>query len=576
MADETLDVALRLTDQQYTQMVNKAHQATQRLGVAQTLLQRNTTGLSAATHGAGGSLGGFAGMANLAIAELDSGIPILQDVVSVLKSLAFVALGATAAITGFAAYAMKSAGDLESLKMGLMTTAGSAEEMEKTLRRLQEVARLPGLGFEEAVRASVRLQAVGMDARLAERTIMAFSNALAAAGGSKEDLNGVMIALTQIASKSQISAEEINQLAERIPQIRQLLKDAFGSANTEEIQKMGLSPQQVILRLIEVAEKLPKAMEGPNTAFENFGDVATRILRDVGTALNSALIPHIKKVSDFLDVMQSKGVFSTLASDVIRSVSGVTAFKDVLQTVSEIGSSAGVSAITDIFRYLGDSTDLGDGLIRGVTLLVAGIRRLPEIITGVVALANSAADRMKNFVNQIIEGINRVMMWLSKGFDIRFHGLKIGSIGGGMEYKPISMIGEESPLKTGPLNKSLQGIAKDAEDLYNRLNGAGLSNEVANDKSKGGFKNPDKFRDPSLPILHEIADSVRTLRDIRDVLLGGGAATAAKFNARNISGWSSSGGGGTGWAKVRQGFDEMIADHVASLGVSGVFKSQGR
>jgi hypothetical protein len=45
---------------------------------------------------------------------------------------------------------------------------------------------LPGLGFEEAVKGSIRLQAVGFSADEARKTLETFGTAIAATGGRSE------------------------------------------------------------------------------------------------------------------------------------------------------------------------------------------------------------------------------------------------------------------------------------------------------------------------------------------------------------------------------------------------------
>ena len=53
---------------------------------------------------------------------------------------------------------------MESLTRGLTAVAGSAKEAELQMADLREVAKLPGLGLEEAMRGSINLQAAGLSA----------------------------------------------------------------------------------------------------------------------------------------------------------------------------------------------------------------------------------------------------------------------------------------------------------------------------------------------------------------------------------------------------------------------------
>src|SRR5215210_433175 len=114
-----------------------------------------------------------------------------------VKASTAVAVGmgvAGAAAGAFGILAIKAAGNMQSLRMGLDAVSGSSEESEKQLVRLREVAKLPGLGFQEAIQGSVNLQAAGLSANTAERALKSFGNALATVGKGKAELSGVILA----------------------------------------------------------------------------------------------------------------------------------------------------------------------------------------------------------------------------------------------------------------------------------------------------------------------------------------------------------------------------------------------
>ena len=197
------------------------------------------------------------------------------------KSMASVAAGLTGVTAGITALTgatiaaqkvMSEYAEFDSLVRSLKTMDGTAEATASRLERLREVAKLPGIGFEEAVKGDVRLRATGLSAELAEKALRGFGNALASAGGSADDLNGVIRALGQISAKGKVSAEEINQLAERVPQIRKIMESAFGTADTEAIQKMGVSSKEFIAAIVNELEKLPKVTGGAQNVLDNYAD----------------------------------------------------------------------------------------------------------------------------------------------------------------------------------------------------------------------------------------------------------------------------------------------------------------
>lgn len=202
-----------------------------------------------------------------------------QDVTAAGQKLT---IGLSLPMIGLAGAALKASADMESLKMGLTAVTGSAEATNRQLERLKEVAKLPGLGFKEAVQGAISLQAAGFSAVNAEKALRGFGNALATVGKGKADLDGVILALTQISAKGKVSAEEINQLQERLPQIRAAMKAAFGTADTEALKKMGIDSQEFIQKITAEFLKLPAVTSGLNNSFENLRDSAFQALSKIG------------------------------------------------------------------------------------------------------------------------------------------------------------------------------------------------------------------------------------------------------------------------------------------------------
>lgn len=207
-------------------------------------------------------------------------------------------VGLTAPLIGLGGVAVSAAANMDSLMRGLTAVAGSAEEAEKQFVRLEEIAKLPGLGLEEAIQGSINLQAAGFSAEMAESSLMAFGNALATVGKGKAELDGVITALTQIASKGTISAEEINQIAERVPQIRQVMQDAFGTSNTEALQDMGIAAEDFVAKIVAELGKLPPVTGGAQTLFENASDSLKKMAVAFGDILLPVILPVAAKLAE--------------------------------------------------------------------------------------------------------------------------------------------------------------------------------------------------------------------------------------------------------------------------------------
>lgn len=220
---------------------------------------------------------------------------------SAMSSARLASAGLASGVGYVALRSLKAASSLEKLEMGLAATMGSAEAARDRIAQLRAVARMPGLGFEEAVQGDIRLQAVGFSAERSTRLLLGFGNALATVGGSKAELDGVITALSQMAAKSKVSAEEINQIAERVPQIRRVMADAFGTADTEALQAKGLSVERFVEGVVSELEKLPIAASGAANATENLGDAVDRLFSSLGKPFIGAMTTTLSTLADMAE-----------------------------------------------------------------------------------------------------------------------------------------------------------------------------------------------------------------------------------------------------------------------------------
>jgi tape measure domain-containing protein len=214
-------------------------------------------------------------------------------------------LAVTVPLVALGRQAIKTATQFDSLKMGMIAVEGSAEKAEKAIKRLEQTAKLPGLGFKEAQQGYINLRAAGQAADLATRSLEAFGNALATVGKGKSELDGVVLALGQIESKGKVSAEEINQIAERVPQIRQIMLDAFGSADTEIIQKAGITSRQFVETIVGELEKLPKVTGGIKNDFDNAMDSIEKSMNRLGTSLAPKAATALNFIADKVEKLSS-------------------------------------------------------------------------------------------------------------------------------------------------------------------------------------------------------------------------------------------------------------------------------
>src|SRR5690606_22855038 len=147
-------------------------------------------------------------------------------------------IGITATIVALGSASLKTYGDIQSQKLRLEAVTGSSQEAGKQFERLRKVAKLPGLGLNEAVKGSINLQTIGFSAEKAEQSLQVFGNAVATVGKGRVEFERAIYGLQQLANTEFPLGEDLNILKDAIPQITPLLKEAFGTARSDELAKL--------------------------------------------------------------------------------------------------------------------------------------------------------------------------------------------------------------------------------------------------------------------------------------------------------------------------------------------------
>ncbi|KPE49769.1 tape measure protein [Chryseobacterium indologenes] len=214
----------------------------------------------------------------------------------------------TLPIVGLGAAAIKAYGELQALELGIESVAGSASYAAKEMEDLKEIAKLPGLGLKEAAKGSVGLQAIGYSAGNAEKILKEFGNAIATVGKGRVEFERAIYGVQQLANTDFPLGEDLNIIKDALPQVSTLLKAAFGTSRTEDLQKLKISSQQVMEVIIDGLGKLPRVSGGVKNAFENLKDSMQQSLARIGELIdkNFDISGIINKLTDLIDKAISK------------------------------------------------------------------------------------------------------------------------------------------------------------------------------------------------------------------------------------------------------------------------------
>lgn len=254
-------------------------------------------------------------------------------------------LSITAPLVGVGKMAVDAAVQMDTLKRSLNAVTGSSKATAEQMKRLEAIGRLPGLAFKEAVEGSVNLQAAGFSARMAEKALMGFGNALAQVGKGKDDLREVVVNLQQMASAGKVTADEIKETAQRVPQLRKAMQAVFGTSNTELIQKANISGKDFVEAMSTYFVAHQKTVQGAKTEMENFQESITKTFATLGDAILPDLLKQMKAFETGLQSFTAwwKGLGDGTRTNIIR-------FGEVLALLGPLSIGVGVftSAITKL------------------------------------------------------------------------------------------------------------------------------------------------------------------------------------------------------------------------------------
>lgn len=287
--------------------------------------------------------------------------------------------------------ALKSFADFERLEKAFLAVAGSADLAQQQINSLREVAKNPGITFDQAVAGSLKLQGLGFSAEKAEEAIRQVGNAIAVSGGTSQEFSGVIRQLGQIQAKNKVLQEDVGILLENAPVLGKVLQDTFGGRTGEAIREAGFNGEQFVTKLIGGLQKLERVEGGLSNSFENFGIALKVTLADIGRDLNETF-----NVGSNLDKLSS--VISKVGQSFANLNDGTKSFLVI---------SAGVVAVlpllvSGIGFAVSNFATFASVSIKGFTLLTGGILKAASafaqlnLITklstiGIIAAAAAAA-----------------------------------------------------------------------------------------------------------------------------------------------------------------------------------------
>lgn len=338
-------------------------------------------------------------------------------------SLTVVGAGLTAAITGplvaAGKAAVKTGEQINLASMAFTTMLGSGEKAAGFMKDLQAFAASTPFEFPDLIEAAKRMSAMGFEASKIIPTLRTIGDAVAAVGGGKDVINGVTLALGQMQAKGKVSAQEMNQLAERGIPAWKFLADQIG-VSIPEAMKLAENGA------IQASTAIPAILAGMNEKFggqmtkmsatltgtwSNFKDQITLTLGEIGQTITPVLQQMLAAAMPLLD--WAKGAAQWFAQLPAPIQEGALAFAAMVTAAAPL--VAGLGAITFSLSTLAPAlTVIGTTLGIGTTALLGWAAAIPVAVAALVALGSWVNDNwepIQAVVTQAWEGVKEA--WTS-------------------------------------------------------------------------------------------------------------------------------------------------------------------
>lgn len=271
-------------------------------------------------------------------------LPIIAQLavagVQMASTMVIAIAGVTAGIGSLGIQASKAAAEFDAITHSLQSVTGGAEEARSAMKDLYEIAKAPGIGFEEAIKGFTGLVRSGVSGELAKSILTEVANQNALAGGGREEFGRVMLAINQIAVKPHLQGEELLQLTEAGIPAYQMMKDKFGTTESDELKKRGVTGTMALAGLVEEMSKTARVGNSAKNTFENLQATIEMMQIQIGSALNQYIVPAVAGFASALEPFIQGGAFQALGemvaetfSDLINGLTGGASVKEAVASV---------------------------------------------------------------------------------------------------------------------------------------------------------------------------------------------------------------------------------------------------
>lgn len=255
------------------------------------------------------------------------------------------------------------------------TLLGGAEQAKTMLKELQQMGAKTPFEFEGLDTSAKLLKAMGVDSSMLIPYLTSIGDAVSAIGGGQEELQGVSMAIGQMLTKGKVSAEEMNQLAERGIPAWELMA-----------QKLGMSKQELMKLSSEgkiyAEQAVPAMLAAMQSKFGGAMDAQSKTFNGQMSTLKDNLRMVIGEISGpVFDIL--KQAMPTVIAEVDKFGKWVTNNMPQIKKTIESSINIAVSVFKgfgDAIGFVKDNADLLIPVLAGVTSAIVAQKAISIVV----------------------------------------------------------------------------------------------------------------------------------------------------------------------------------------------------
>lgn len=271
------------------------------------------------------------------------------------------------------------ASKMEQSKVSFASLMGNAQLAAKHIKELQDLTVKYPLDFSSIAMMSQRLQGAGIAAEKVIPLIKDIGNVAAATGDlGAERMEGLAVALSQVASKGRVSAEEMEQLAERGVPAWRMLSEAIGKT-VGETRKMAEDGKITSDQLFKAFERMSRV---------NFAGAMERQAKTFSGAM--------KQIEN------------------VVMLTSQTAFDPFYKKISSLAAETAVLVKKQNGSFVGVGSVIGDAIGKGVSIAITEVvKSLPSVVWAALKASMSFwQDLPTQVAGMLASGVHSATNWL--------------------------------------------------------------------------------------------------------------------------------------------------------------------